>query len=354
MLGPDVSATYLIGFNALLFALCAALPAFIIGLVRQTILVRRLGSGFALSKLEALELDRALVMYGKVFDCLKEIEERGHDAAASLWARYRLRAEIERQYGGERKDLDAYGRHLRAAMVRLRGLPIKRFRSWAHVVSARFAFGSSLAAYGTVMMTLVAMLYLEQSEWAKEIGSNLEGLLIWSPLDERLLYANWISATFALAGAPVFYFARRARLHAVHRQEIRDLKQFAATDPDRLIGQRKADETSAEQKGHQNSSWGADYNPQRESADRHFEAAKDHWHVVLGVSPSATTDEIRQAYRAQIKQSHPDRVHGMSSIFRELAEAETKRLNSAYEEALMSLRPFEDGFSGGSSSYTRH
>ena len=35
-----------------------------------------------------------------------------------------------------------------------------------------------------------------------------------------------------------------------------------------------------------------------------------------------------------IKQNHPDRVHGMSPAFRELAEAETKRINVAYQEAL--------------------
>jgi len=217
MFGPDVSDTYLIALNAVLFALCAAFPAFIIGFVRQTILARRLRSGFLLSKLETLELDRAIVMYGKVFNCLKEIDRRGHDAAASLWARYRLRAEVKRQYGGERKDLDAYGRHLRAAIVRLRALPISRFRSWAHVVSARFAFGFSLAAYAVIMMILVAMVYFEKMNWAEDIWSNLAGSLLWGPVDERLLYANWASAMFALAGAPVFYCMRRARLHSVHR-----------------------------------------------------------------------------------------------------------------------------------------
>jgi curved DNA-binding protein CbpA len=74
----------------------------------------------------------------------------------------------------------------------------------------------------------------------------------------------------------------------------------------------------------------------------------------LGVSQLATLEEIKQAYKAKIKQNHPDRVHGMSSIFRELAEAQTKRLNSAYEDALMSLRLYEQEFAGDSSPYTRH
>src|SRR3954470_13056905 len=193
MFGPDVSDTYLIALNAVLFALCAAFPAFIIGFVRQTILARRLRSGFLLSKLETLELDRAIVMYDKVVNCLKEIDRRGYDATASLWARYRLRAEVKRQYGGERKDLDAYGRHLRAAIVRLRGLPINRLRSWAHVVSASFAFGSSLVIYALVMMTLLAILYLGETGWAEEIRSSFEGLL---------LGRRWMSGCFTRTARP--------------------------------------------------------------------------------------------------------------------------------------------------------
>ena len=62
------------------------------------------------------------------------------------------------------------------------------------------------------------------------------------------------------------------------------------------------------------------------------------WFSVLEVSPSATIEEIKEAYKAKIKQNHPDRVHGMAPTFRELAEVETKKLNAAYEEALISFR----------------
>jgi DnaJ-domain-containing protein 1 len=62
------------------------------------------------------------------------------------------------------------------------------------------------------------------------------------------------------------------------------------------------------------------------------------WFDVLGLSSSAAIDDVKQAYKALVKQSHPDRVHGMSPAFRELAEAETKKIYIAYAEALMSLR----------------
>jgi curved DNA-binding protein CbpA len=64
----------------------------------------------------------------------------------------------------------------------------------------------------------------------------------------------------------------------------------------------------------------------------------DSWFAVLGISPSATLDEVREAYKRKIKQSHPDRVQGMAANIRSLAESETKRLNAAYQEALKAVR----------------
>ena len=63
-------------------------------------------------------------------------------------------------------------------------------------------------------------------------------------------------------------------------------------------------------------------------------AREETWFTVLGVSSSATIEDVKQAYRVMIKQNHPDRVHNMSPVFKELAESETRKLNDAYAEAL--------------------
>lgn len=359
MFGTLVSDPYAVAFNAMLLGLWAVSPVLIIGLARQMISARRVRAEFSLRNLETIELDRAILLYEKASSCLKEIARRGDDTDASLWARYRLRAQAKRQYGSERKDLEAYAQHLRMTIIRLRQLPIERLRSFIHIRSARFAFGLSLALYAVIMAVLVAIFYFDDLTWAEEIKAYVDALLLWTPLDERLLYANWIAAVLAVVAVPVFYLVRRARLRIDHRQETRNLRQFAATDPDHLIPQRQEPrpeaEPATEEVSKQESAKQESAKQESAKEPASFEpASDDHWYLVLGVSPWATADEIKEAYKAQIKQSHPDRVHGMSSIFRELAEAETKRLNAAYEEGLMSLRPLDYVLNGGSSSHTRH
>ena len=61
-----------------------------------------------------------------------------------------------------------------------------------------------------------------------------------------------------------------------------------------------------------------------------------HWFRFLGLSKSATIDEVRKAYRELIKQNHPDRVHHLSPALRKLAESEAKKVNAAYRQALRS------------------
>ena len=103
-----------------------------------------------------------------------------------------------------------------------------------------------------------------------------------------------------------------------HRLQALNLKAFAITDPDYLIQDKRDEEEPAE------------------AGPEEFVGAEEpDWASILGVLQSATIEEVKQAYKALVKKSHPDRVHDMSPAFVELAEAEMKRLNAAYAEAML-------------------
>ena len=60
-----------------------------------------------------------------------------------------------------------------------------------------------------------------------------------------------------------------------------------------------------------------------------------HWTSVLELSPDASVEEIRAAYRRLIGQYHPDKVASLGRELRELAEAKSRDIQLAYQAALM-------------------
>jgi len=311
--------------NTALLALWPVLPGLIALYVRQCLAVGRARPEFSLRKSEAAELDRALALYEGVARRLRAIDDEIRDTNAS-WCDYFIRrAELRRRHAEELDDLEAHAAHLRASILRLKRRPLRRLKSFVHGLSARFAFGRALAAYVGGVVLMAGLPLFGQSAFGDEAVRRVNDLLIWYPADPRLFYANAVAAVFAAVAAPFSYIVQRARLRRAYAVEFSMFGDFATVDFGRL-----ADEPQPEP---------ADLGPPHEAPPLAFDAGPDCF-AVLGLADTATADEIKEAYKTLIKQNHPDRVAGMSRVFRELAEAETKKLNIAYEQALLAVAPF--------------
>jgi hypothetical protein len=187
------------------------------------------------------------------------------------------------------------------------------------MLSSRFALGGALAVHVLLLTLLTVAL---QSSWASELMISAKNPLSWYPLDARIFYANAAAAILAAGSAPAFFFLRWINLRRRYAFEFCALKEFAYGDPSRVIEQLKAD---------------GEIPP----ADAMVDSDGDAWFTVLGLSPSATVEQVKEAYKSLIKQNHPDRVHGMAQAFMTLAETNTKKLNAAYQYALFSLPQLE-------------
>ena len=76
---------------------------------------------------------------------------------------------------------------------------------------------------------------------------------------------------------------------------------------------------------------------------------------VLGVSPSASDEEIKRAYRELVKKYHPDNYN--DNPLADLAEAKMKEINEAYDTVVKlraqggGYQTSGSGYSGGQSGY---
>ncbi len=94
MLGLGVSEELQVAFlNAGLLALWAVLPVFAVGYARQLLAARRLRPEFSLHLYEAIELNRALTEYEKVWRRRKELMDQ--DDGAKPWWQVLLRPRSE-------------------------------------------------------------------------------------------------------------------------------------------------------------------------------------------------------------------------------------------------------------------
>ena len=343
MLDTAISEAVLpgVGSGALL-AYAATLAGMFAAYILCAVRARNTQAVFCLGRLETVELDRAILLYEKVSNRLEEIDRQAKHAKGSLLVRYNYCKRVRRRSAEELADLKAYAAHLRSTIVRLRRRPLQRYKRWLRIRSSRFALSRSLAACVLVLAMLTAWAcvfaqgaLLGQQVLNEEMDAVLASFLEWQPARDPMLYAHSIGAGVLPFVIFFLYLYRWVQLRGEHRQQFRALKEFAVADPDRLLRQAPSDSAMSDGPVKTPVNSAMSDGPAEAPVETADETA---WSRVLGLSPAATIDEIKQAYKLHIKANHPDRVHDMSPMFRKLAEAETKKLNAAYEEALLSLQ----------------
>ena len=317
-----------------LLALLAALPFALALYLNCRSRARGIRPAFSLGRLEAIEFERALLLYRKVARRRQEIYRQLEPSGAGWRAWWRGRSDFRKLYGPELDELERYARDLRATIIRVRSRPIRRYKNWIRLASSRSALGRSLGCYGLALAFLVASFCaLEPSSWGPGAYADFDIFAPWHSLEGQLLLANGMASSFAAAATPLLYVIRRRQMYREHALHIRVLSELAATDPDRLIKQRDGDRAAPED---------ATEAAAEEAPELPLAVGEErYWFDVLGVPPSATIDDVRQAYKVLVKQNHPDRVHSMAPAFKELAGVETKKLNMAYAEAMSFFRQNE-------------
>lgn len=58
----------------------------------------------------------------------------------------------------------------------------------------------------------------------------------------------------------------------------------------------------------------------------------DQYYAILGVSPTATKEDLKKAYKAACKKYHPDTVHHLGDEYKAVAENKIKEITKAYQE----------------------
>jgi len=227
-------------------------------------------------------------------------------------------------------------------MIRLAVSP--RFETWESWYDGWIRKRAYLeAVLGSLVLAgvVVGIVYGLAALWPQAIRS-VQSLLWVRPPGDYLL-TPWIAGTlFVYLFLP---YARktgrtelRAKCRTGHWQDWHELaaKWNLATDVDLYFtpyGHFSPGRDRADDRARDRSDYDDEDDGDHQSGASNGSADTERWFEVLGVGANASVAEIKAAYRKAIAAYHSDKYASAGQKIRDLAEAESKRINAAYEEA---------------------
>jgi len=118
------------------------------------------------------------------------------------------------------------------------------------------------------------------------------------------------------------------------RQAEKDKGKRESSDAEQRERERQAKEFRERERQEREQEERSRHN-ERERRDRgttHREETNRTPYEILGISPYATAEEIRRAYKKKALENHPDRTAGLGEEYRQLAEKRMKEINVAYQK----------------------
>ena len=171
-----------------------------------------------------------------------------------------------------------------------------------------------------LQLSFIAFAIVVVIEEIKNFGqSNSRSILVFNPLPVVLRPSTvtgttvaWIVGMITLFAAKWAYANRSMQFIA---QKLEELNTGAKNPHEHRDEQEFASSNSEE-------------NEQSDEVEQTY-----NWYEILEVSPQASNEEIKKAYKQAISRCHPDTVQGRSKTIREAALKESQMVNSAYAEA---------------------
>jgi hypothetical protein len=308
----------LVGIVLLTIAVYAFPIILLVCITCYEIWASRASNNFALSAEEAEELSDVARKFNTVSQRLDEINEEGSQLKQNADGMYHRGSKLGIALNRELEVLRPEQEDLVTRYTEIQQLPIGRLNEWIRLFSIRSGFRWTAFAYVAIGLSL----YLLDPVWMRGLSKFIgQYMFLRFPGAGDILYGSVLIAALTSAALfPIIYYIRRS----MHDRATDAIRQRLSESPDEDDPQASEEDSADEYDGSESESHEPD---NAENEDKP-------WYEILGVSPTASSQEINVAYREQVKKCHPDLVAGLDPDFRTLADEKAKALNAARAEGL--------------------